>query len=169
MLEYDNMFVWQLCFHWVHQAWTWSSLEYFPWGGLEAFFPPLPTFLPLLQPKGRVYPSLYPSPGPNMGGLKGSRSILSCIGIHFKPFIFLTFFATLFLSTNLPSRSQHVRFWCPTWPPKRGPNRCFLEFKSQLMLQQPKMSKLVPLWSENLVFALPGPPKTLPNSTKNRS
>lgn len=37
-------------------------------GGLEAFFPPLPTFPHSYNPKGGVYPSLYPSPGLNMGG-----------------------------------------------------------------------------------------------------
>ena len=55
----------------------------------------------------------------------------------------------------LPSWSQHTRFGTPTWAPKGEENRWFWGVKSQLMLQEPKMSKFAPLSSENLVFAPP--------------
>ena len=129
-----------------------------------AHLPPTPTI-----PREGFTPPFIPPLDPTWGGEnRGGPSYVALQSI-FYTFNFLIFFKTLFISTNQPSWSQHVPFWCPTWPPKWGPNRWFLEFKSQLMLQQPKMSKFAPLSSENLVFPFPGPPKTLPNSTKNRS
>ena len=120
----------------------------------------MPSFLPLLQSQGRGLPLPLSLPWTQHGG---GEKVVSPSHLTLQPifytFNFLTCFTTLFLSTNLPSWSQHVPFWCPTWPPKWGPNRGFLEFKSQLMLQQRKMSKFVLLLSDNLVLHSPAPQK----------
>ena len=130
-----------------------SGLEYYTFSILtEGFTPPF-----------------IPPHGPNMRGQ--TRVTLSC-------FHFLAIFVAIHLLTHfwyprfsdiLPSWSQHVRFLCPTWLPKRGQNRLFLEFKTQLMLQEAKMLKFVQLSSENPVFTSSGHPKNIQQSIKNRS
>ena len=73
----------------------------------------------------------------------------------------------------LPSWSQHVRFWCSTWPPKSTQNRHFFGFKRQLMLRcvrnRPKCSRTYYLQ----YFVAPGrpnmAPKIVPTSMENGS
>ena len=65
--------------------------------------------------------------------------------------------------------SQLVRFWTPTWPPKRTQNPHFFGSKRQLMLKRAKTQNLMRVLHLEHIFASPGRPKTHQKSMKNRS
>ena len=78
-----------------------------------------------------------------------------------------------FINHIFPSWSQHVRFQCPTWPPKSTQNRYFSGFKRQLMLRCVKnWPKCFRTYYLQYIVASGPPnkaPKIVPKSSENRS
>ena len=135
-------------------------------GGLEAFFPPLPTFPHSYNPKGGVYPSLYPSPGPNMGGGKPRRSPLSCIGINFLTLQFYDlFYKPLFI--HQPALLEPT---CPilvsNLASKTGSKSMLFGVQEPTYVATTENVKIGTTLKRKPCFCLPRPPKNPPKFNK---
>ena len=116
--------------------------------------------------QGRGLPLPLSLPVDQHGGAGGGHPVSFLLLVDFLALLFFDLFCDPLVIPHLALLEPTCSVLVSNLAAKTNPKCMVLGFKSELMLQDSKLSKFVQLLSENLVFASPGPPKTSQNRQK---